>query len=75
MRLTSDNLVQNRLADETNILEGIGNEEVDEVFSVKIRGRNKKLCEECVELAQEEAEIEEGAESAMRDMMGYKGKW
>ena len=50
-------------------------EEVDEVFTVKIRGRNKKLCEECVELAEEEAEIEEGAESAMRDMMGFKGKW
>ena len=50
-------------------------EDVDEVFTVKIRGRKKKICEECVELAEEEAEIEEGAESAMRDMMGFKGKW
>lgn len=50
-------------------------EEVDEVFTIKVRGRNKKLCEACLEVAQEEAEIEEGANSAMKDMMGFKEKW
>lgn len=50
-------------------------EEVDEVFTIKVRGRNKKLCEECLEVAQEEAEIEDSANSAMKDMMGFKGKW
>jgi hypothetical protein len=48
-------------------------EEVDEVFSVKVKGRTKKLCEECVELAEEEGEIEESALAAMKEMMGYKG--
>jgi ribosome-binding protein aMBF1 (putative translation factor) len=48
-------------------------EEVDELFPVKVKGRTKKLCEECVELAEEEGAIEEGAFAAMKDMMGYKG--
>ena len=50
-------------------------EEVDEVFSVKVKGRSKKLCEECAEEAEMAGEIEEGAYDAMRDMMDFKGKW
>lgn len=50
-------------------------EEVDELHAVKIHGKRKKLCEDCLELAQEEAEIAEMSEDAIRDMMGYKGKW
>lgn len=50
-------------------------EEVDELHSIKVRGKRKRLCEDCVELAQEEAEIAEMSEEAVRDMMGYKGSW
>ena len=50
-------------------------EEVDEVVTVKVNGRNKKLCEECAEEAEMAGEIEEGALDAMRDMMDFKGKW
>lgn len=50
-------------------------EEVEEVLTVKVKGRNKKLCEDCADLVREEAEIAEASEEAVRDMMGYKGRW
>ncbi|MBO6939319.1 MAG: hypothetical protein JJ863_30395 [Deltaproteobacteria bacterium] len=50
-------------------------EEVDELHSAKIHGKRKKLCEDCLELAEEEAEIAEMSEQAVKDMMGYKGSW
>ena len=50
-------------------------DEVDELHSVKIHGKRKRLCEDCVELAEEEAEIAEMSEQAVKDMMGYKGSW
>jgi len=50
-------------------------EEVDELHRVKIHGKQKKLCEDCLELAEEEAEIAEMSEQAVKDMMGYKGSW
>ncbi len=50
-------------------------DEVDELHVVKIHGKKRKLCEDCLEVAQEEAEIAEMSEDAIRDMMGYKGSW
>jgi hypothetical protein len=41
---------------------------------VKAGGRRIKVCEDCAERALEEAEIAELSESAMQDMMGYKGR-
>jgi ribosome-binding protein aMBF1 (putative translation factor) len=49
-------------------------DEVDELVSVKAGGRRIKVCEDCAERALEEAEIAELSESAMQDMMGYKGR-
>ena len=48
-------------------------EDVEELHAVRVRGRARRVCEECVERLEEEAEIEDGALGAMRDMMGYKG--
>ena len=48
--------------------------EVDELVSVKAGGRRMKVCEECAERLAEEEEIAEMSESAMQDMMGYKGR-
>ncbi len=50
-------------------------EDVDELQAIKVGGKRRKLCEDCHELAQEQAEIAEMGESAMQDMMGYKGRW
>ncbi len=49
-------------------------DEVDELVSVKTEGRRIKVCEDCAERLLEEAEIAEMSESAMQDMMGYKGR-
>ena len=49
-------------------------DEVDELVSVKAAGRRIKVCEDCAERLAEEAEIAEMSESAMQDMMGYKGR-
>ncbi|MEM7136990.1 MAG: hypothetical protein AAF500_10450 [Myxococcota bacterium] len=49
-------------------------DEVDDLVSVKADGRRIKVCEDCAERIAEEAEIAEMSESAMQDMMGYKGR-
>ena len=49
-------------------------EEVDELHAVQVSGRRKKLCEDCVELAEEQQAIAEESESAVQQMMGFKGR-
>jgi ribosome-binding protein aMBF1 (putative translation factor) len=49
-------------------------DEVEELVSVRADGRRIKVCEDCAERIAEEAEIAEMSESAMQDMMGYKGR-
>ena len=49
-------------------------DDVDELVPVKADGRRIKVCEDCAERIAEEAEIAEMSESAMQDMMGYKGR-
>ncbi|HSN83688.1 MAG TPA: hypothetical protein VLS88_13980 [Polyangiales bacterium] len=49
-------------------------DEVDELVTAKAGGRRVKVCEDCAERLAEEAEIAEMSESAMQDMMGYKGR-
>ncbi|MFT5352878.1 MAG: hypothetical protein ACI9KE_000075 [Polyangiales bacterium] len=49
-------------------------EEADDLVPFKVEGKRKKLCEDCLEIAEEQAEIAEMGESAMQDMMGYKGR-
>jgi ribosome-binding protein aMBF1 (putative translation factor) len=50
-------------------------DEVEELVRIKIGGKNKRMCEDCADLAREEAEIAEESEAAMKDMMGFKGGW
>ncbi len=49
-------------------------EEADELKTVKVHGRAKKVCEECAEQLEEQAEIADAAEGAMQTMMEYKGR-
>ena len=49
-------------------------EETEELFSVKVNGRRRKVCEDCAERLREEGEIARAAESAMQGMMEYKGR-
>jgi len=47
----------------------------EDLQPVKIRGKVARMCEECADRAQEEGEVESAALGAMKDMMGYKGKF
>ena len=48
--------------------------EVDTLVRVKVAGKTKKLCEDCVDRAREEVEIAEASESVVQNMMGFKGR-
>jgi hypothetical protein len=49
-------------------------DEADELVSVKVGGKTKKLCEDCADRAREQAEVAEASEGAVQDMMGFKGR-
>jgi hypothetical protein len=49
-------------------------EEADELLSVKVGGKNKKLCEDCADRVRAEAEVAEQSESVVQNMMGFKGR-
>jgi hypothetical protein len=49
-------------------------DEVDELVTVALGGKAKKLCADCAELAQEQSTVAEESEAAVQNMMGYKGR-
>jgi ribosome-binding protein aMBF1 (putative translation factor) len=49
-------------------------DEVDELVSVKVDGRTKKLCEDCADRVREQGEVAEQSESVVQNMMGFKGR-
>jgi hypothetical protein len=49
-------------------------DEVDQLVSVKVDGKTKKLWEDCADRAREAAEVAEASESAVQNMMGFKGR-
>lgn len=55
------------------LCKGCGNE-ADELLSVKVSGRAKKLCEDCADRAREESEVAEASEAVVQGMMGFKGR-
>ena len=48
--------------------------EVDELFAVKVDGKTKKMCEDCKDRISEAAEVAEASEAAVQGMMGFKGR-
>jgi hypothetical protein len=52
---------------------GCGEENV-ELQTLKVSGKTKKLCEACADLAREQDQIAEESESAVQNMMGFKGR-
>ncbi len=55
------------------ICKGCG-EDSDELVAVKVGGKTKKLCEGCADVAREQDQIAEESESAVQNMMGFKGR-
>ncbi len=49
-------------------------EEVDELVSVKIAGRTRKVCEDCAERLEQEDAIAEESEAVVQSMMGFSGR-
>jgi ribosome-binding protein aMBF1 (putative translation factor) len=49
-------------------------ETVDELQTLKVDGKTKKLCEDCADTARAEATVAEESEAAVQQMMGYKGR-
>lgn len=48
--------------------------DVETLITVKVAGKAKKMCEDCVDRAREEGEVAEAAEGVMRGMMEYKSR-
>ena len=48
-------------------------EEADELHAMKVSGRRVRVCEDCVELIEEQEAIAEESEAVIQQMMGYKG--
>jgi hypothetical protein len=46
----------------------------DELVTVKVAGKSKKLCEGCADALREQDQIAEESESAVQNMMGFKGR-
>ncbi|UQA61869.1 hypothetical protein [Polyangium aurulentum] len=50
------------------------NNDVDELKSVKVGGKTKKMCEDCADRAAEEGAVAEESEAVVQNMMGFKGR-
>jgi len=48
--------------------------EVDALKTVKVSGKNKKMCEDCADRVTEEGAIAEESEAVVQQMMGFKGR-
>jgi hypothetical protein len=55
------------------ICKGCG-DEVDELVSIKVQGKAKKLCEDCADAARESEAVAEESEAVVQKMMDFKGR-
>jgi hypothetical protein len=49
-------------------------DEADELLTVKVAGKTKKLCESCADEVREQGEVAEASEAVVQNMMGFKGR-
>ena len=49
-------------------------EDADELVSVTVDGKKRRLCESCADLAKEQAAIAEESEAVVQKMMDFKGR-
>ncbi|MDC3952564.1 MULTISPECIES: hypothetical protein [Polyangium] len=48
--------------------------EVDELKTVKVGTKKKKMCEDCADRVAQEGAIAEESEAVVQGMMGFKGR-
>lgn len=49
-------------------------EDADDLRTIKVGGKSKKVCEDCADKIKEEGAIAEESESVVQNMMGFKGR-
>jgi ribosome-binding protein aMBF1 (putative translation factor) len=49
-------------------------EDADELVSVKVNGKTKRVCESCAERENEQEAIRQDSEAVVQNMMGFKGR-
>ncbi|MFC1641500.1 hypothetical protein ACFL5O_02250 [Myxococcota bacterium] len=49
-------------------------DDVEELVTVRVNGKNKKLCENCADEAREHAEVAEESEAVVQKMMDFQGR-
>ncbi|HWO14556.1 MAG TPA: hypothetical protein VNN80_33865 [Polyangiaceae bacterium] len=49
-------------------------EEVEELVSVKMNGKTKRICESCADQHNEQEAIQKDSEAVVQNMMGFKGR-
>lgn len=49
-------------------------DDADELVSVKVEGKTKKLCEGCADEVREGEAVAEQSEAVVQQMMGFKGR-
>jgi ribosome-binding protein aMBF1 (putative translation factor) len=49
-------------------------EEADELVSVKVDGKTKRLCESCADQVSADDAIKQESEAVVQNMMGFKGR-
>ena len=49
-------------------------EDADELVSVRVAGKVKKICEDCADAARDADAVAEESEAVVRKMMEYKGR-
>jgi protein-arginine kinase activator protein McsA len=50
------------------------NNEVDELKSVKVGSKKKKVCEDCADRIAQEGAVAEESEAVVQQIMGFKGR-
>lgn len=55
------------------VCKGCG-EEVDDLVTVDVAGRRRRLCEDCAEDAERDDTIAQESEAVVQQMMGFKGR-
>lgn len=49
-------------------------DEVDELVSVRVDGKRKKMCQDCADRVKQDDEVAQESESVVQGMMGFKGR-
>ena len=50
------------------------NNDVDELLTVRVKGKRKKMCQDCADRAKEAELVGQESEGVIQEMMGFRGR-